>query len=429
MTNSPDARVSSRQPPPSIELPLPETRPVAFMLGSIITGLALVSGLSTYLILTGLTPIVPRNNVVVWVLAINAMFIIAMIAVLAWQARDLWAAWRAKVPGARLHIRIVGLFSVIAALPSILLAVGATTTFSRTFDSVSSRTRQIVENSLDVANAYLEEHGQVIRTDIVNMAKDLDDAVQLVGGNETQLRQLVIAQAGLRELPVALLIDGAGKPVVVGIDDPKLPYNTVPLDIIKLAEAGQVPLSTPTEDYRVNAVVKLQNYPGRYLYVARPVSRKVIGQLRRTQDAYNEYQETRRRRGEFKFAHALIYATLSLTGVLAAIWCGFWFAGRFVSPIRRLIEAAQQVSRGNLNVSLPIRRGEGDLRRLSDDVQYHDIRDQEPARCPCHRQRAADRTARLHGGGSFWRVRRRAGRRSRRPHHARQQIGRASSRA
>ena len=335
------------------------------MLGSIVTGLALVSGLSTYLILTGLTPIVPRNDVVVWVLAVNAVFIVAMIAVLAWQARDLWAAWRAKVPGARLHIRIVALFSVIAALPSILLAVGATTTFSRTFDSVSSRTRQIVENSLDVANAYLEEHGQVIRTDIVNMAKDLDDASSLVAGNETQLRQLVIAQAGLRELPVALLIDETGKPAVVGIDDPKLPYNTVPLDIIKLADAGQVPLSTPTDDYRVNAVIKLQNYPGRYLYVARAVSRKVIGHLRRTQDAYNEYQETRRRRGEFKFAHALIYATLSLTGVLAAIWCGFWFAGRFVSPIRRLIEAAQQVSRGNLQVSLPIRRGEGDLRRLS----------------------------------------------------------------
>ena len=56
---------------------------------------------------------------------------------------------------------------------------------------------------------------------------------------------------------------------------------------------------------------------------------------------------------------------ISLTALLAAIWVGLWFAGRFVAPIRRLIGAAQQVSRGNLKVELPIRRGEGDLRRLS----------------------------------------------------------------
>ena len=214
MTTSSDPRAAaSVNPADDAGLPLPETNAVGFWIGLSVTVLSLVSGLATYLILTGLTPIVPRNMVVIWVLLINAVLIIAMIAVVTWQVRDLWMAWRAKVPGARLHIRIVALFSVIAALPAILLAAGATTTFSRTFDSVSSRTRQIVENSLDVAKAYLEEHGQIIRTDIVNMAKDIDDAAELVDGDDKQLRQLVIAQAGLRELPVAFVIDAQGQPV------------------------------------------------------------------------------------------------------------------------------------------------------------------------------------------------------------------------
>jgi len=366
MTTSSDAHAPvSANPVDDAGLPLPETNTVGFWIGLSVTVLSLVSGLATYLILTGLTPIVPRNMVVVWALLVNAMLIIAMIAVVTWQVRDLWLAWRARVPGARLHIRIVALFSVIAALPAILLAAGATTTFSRTFDSVSSRTRQIVENSLDVAKAYLEEHGQIIRTDIVNMAKDIDDAAELVAGDDKQLRQLVIAQAGLRELPVAFVVDGQGQPVIAAIENDKLPYKTVPVDIIKLAEAGQVPLSTPSDDYRVNAIVKLHKYPGRYLYVSRSVSPKVIGHLRRTEDTYKEYEETRKRRGELKFAHGLIYASLSLTALLAAIWSGLWFAGRFVAPIRRLIGAAQQVSRGNLQVHLPERRGEGDLRRLS----------------------------------------------------------------
>ena len=69
------------------------------------------------------------------------------------------------------------LFSLITALPALLLAVAATTTFSRSLDNWFNRqTTSIVMNSLDVAHAYLEEHGQVIRTDIVNMGKDLDDA-------------------------------------------------------------------------------------------------------------------------------------------------------------------------------------------------------------------------------------------------------------
>ena len=365
LTNSSEPAAPVLDPFDDALQPLPEAHPRTFSIGLTVTILALISGTSTYLILTGLTPIVPRGTVVFWALLINALLIIAMIAVVAWQIRDLLHAWKAKVPGARLHIRIVALFSVIAALPAILLAVAATTTFSRTFDSISNRTKQIVENSLEVANAYLDEHGQVIRTDIVNMAKDLDDAAALVGGDEAQLRQLVIAQAGLRELPVAFVINAEGKAIIDAVDNDKLPYNKVPPDIIQLAEAGQVPLSTPSENYRVNAVVKLQRYPGRYLYVARGVSPKVIGQLRRTQAAFAEYQETRKRRGELKFAHGLIYSTLSLTALLAAIWAGLWFAGRFVAPIRRLIAAAQQVSQGNLQIALPIKRGEGDLRRLS----------------------------------------------------------------
>ena len=147
----------------------------------------------------------PRNSVVVTVLFINVILIVAMIVVIAFQISGLWRAWREKVAGSRLHVRIVALFSVIAALPAIILAVAATTTFSRSLDGwFSTRTRQIIENSIDVANAYLEEHGQVIRTDIVNMGKDLAERCATIGGDPEKLKSLVFIQAGLRDLPVRL---------------------------------------------------------------------------------------------------------------------------------------------------------------------------------------------------------------------------------
>jgi len=348
-------------------LPFPEANPLAFWIGLVVVILSLVSGFATYLILTGLTPIVPRDEVVLTVLFINVVLIVAMFAVIGWQAIGLAKAWRDKEAGARLHVRIVGLFSIIAALPAILLAIGATTTFSRSLDNwFSTRTRQIIANSLDVANAYLEEHGQVIRTDIVNMAKDLDDAGDTLRNDPEQFRTQLIAQAGLRDLPAAYVIDAQGRPIISAIEDPRLPYVPPPAHVIAQAEAGQVPLLMPSNSYRVAAVTKLNAYPGSYLYVLRGVSPKVMGHLRQTQAGVAEYEELRKRRGGLKVAHALMYFMISMTALLAAIWVGLWFAGRIVAPIRRLIAAAQEGSRGNLGVRLPIRRGEGDLRRLSE---------------------------------------------------------------
>jgi two-component system nitrogen regulation sensor histidine kinase NtrY len=103
----------------------------AFWIGLSVVLLSCVSAFATYLILTGLTPIAPRGEVVIIVLFLNVVLILTMIGLLAWQVAGLARAWRQKIPGARLHIRIVALFSIIAALPALLLAVGATVTFSR----------------------------------------------------------------------------------------------------------------------------------------------------------------------------------------------------------------------------------------------------------------------------------------------------------
>src|SRR5665809_70960 len=96
-----------------------------FTLGLIVMVLSLCSGLATYLILTGLTPILPTHQVVVGVLLINSLLVLAMVMIIAWQESGLWLARRRQVAGAQLHVRIVSLFSVIAVLPAILLAVFA----------------------------------------------------------------------------------------------------------------------------------------------------------------------------------------------------------------------------------------------------------------------------------------------------------------
>ena len=343
----------------------------AFWTGLIVVVLSIISALASYLILTGLTPITPRNEYVLIALAINGALIIAMFTIIVIQALGLRRAWNERIPGARLHTRIVVLFSVIAALPAILLAVAATTTFSRAIDgNFSARMRAIVDNSYDVAREYVVEHSKIIRTDIVNMVRDIDGAAAELKDDPDAFQKFLIGQAGLRDLQAVHIIDKDGVPAVMAIDDPKLPYIVPSVAIIKQAEAGQVPVVMPNGDYRVAAIAKLEKYPGRYLYVSRGVSPKVIGHLQRTEQNVDEYQELRKRRGGLKFAHGLIYFMISTTSLLAAIWAGMGFAGRFVAPIRRLIAGAQEISRGNLAIALPEKRGEGDLRRLSETFNH-----------------------------------------------------------
>ncbi len=351
--------------------PLPGTDDRSFRFGLIVVIAAVAWGLATYLILTGLTPIIPRGSTVAIMLSVNVILIVALAAIIWVQIRGLWRAWREKVPGARLHGRVVALFSVIAMLPAVSLATGATITFARALDSwFSQQTRTIIENSMEVANAYLEEHGQVIRTDVVNMAKDLDDAAALIGGDQRKFRELLFSQAGLRDLPVAYVIDAKGAVKLAALENDKIPYTPPPLPLIAATDAGQVPLLMPTDQFRVAALAKLAKHPDSYLFVARGVSPKVVRHLRRAQQGVANYEELRSLRSRLKFIHGLMYYMMALTALSTAIWTGLWFAGSLVAPISRLIDASQTVARGNLDVALPINRGEGDLRRLSHNFNH-----------------------------------------------------------
>ena len=270
------------------ELPTFRTSGLSFWIGLVIVVLALISGFATYVILTGLTSIVPTNDVVFLVLFINALAVTAMLGVIVWQMWGLWRAWLHQTAGSRLHVRIVALFSVIAVVPAIILAVFATISFSSALDSwFSGRTRSIVQNSLGVATAYVHEHGQVIRTDAVNMAKDLDTTLQ---GDQTRLQMVLLGAALLRDLDIAYVIDGKGKVLATGAEEPRIPYAPPGRDLIAQTNAGQVAMLLPGQLPRVAAMAKLRSFPDAYLFIARLVNPKVIQHLQRTQEGVAEYR-------------------------------------------------------------------------------------------------------------------------------------------
>ncbi|MGI9385126.1 MAG: ATP-binding protein [Methyloligellaceae bacterium] len=346
--------------------PLRTTTPPVFILGLVIVVLALVSGFASYSILTGLTPIRPTHQVVVTVLLINAVLVIAMIALIGWQVTGLWIARRRQAAGARLHVRIVGLFSIIAVLPAILLAIFASVSLDRGLDHwFSSRTKVIIQNSITVATAYLREHGQVIRSDVVGMAADIDEAVALVQARAGSIGKFLTAQSNIRSIPFAYLIDGQGKMLANANSLSDVPYSPPPPKAIELARPGKAVVIAPgSKSNKVGAIKRLDNFDDTYLFIIKTVNPQVLQHLRAARAKVAEYKQLKERRTGVQVAFGLMYVVIALTLLLAAIWIGLWFANRLVAPIRKLIGAAQQVSEGELNVQVTVRPGEGDLGQL-----------------------------------------------------------------
>ncbi|HEX8828020.1 MAG TPA: PAS domain-containing sensor histidine kinase [Xanthobacteraceae bacterium] len=337
------------------------------LIGAIAVGVALLSATATFLVLAGLTPIAPVHEVVVDLLLGNAVTGLLLLAII---GREVWVVVQARRrgrAGSRLHVQIVGLFAVIAAVPTVLVSVVASTTLDRGLDRFfSTRTRAMIEQSLIVANAYVNEHAEAIRGDILAMAFDLGRAKPIFDQDRDQFQKILGAQATGRNLSAAMLIKADGSTVDragVTVDKKVVLPNA---ELLAQVNETDPRVALIPEDNHLAAVVKLRGYDGLYLYVARILDPRVVAQLRATQDSVGEYANLEARRLGIQIAFGLMFAIIALIVLLSSAWIGLDFANRLVAPIRRLIGAANVVSTGNLQIQVPVRRSEGDLARLGE---------------------------------------------------------------
>jgi two-component system, NtrC family, nitrogen regulation sensor histidine kinase NtrY len=337
------------------------------ILGPLAVGLALLSAFVTFIVLADFTPLSPTHDVVVSLLAANAATVLLLLAVI---VRDVWQVVQARRTGraaARLHVRIVGIFSLIAAAPAILVAIVASVTLDRGLDRLfSTRTRSAIENSLIVAEAYLRDHAQIVRSDIMVMGYDIARNKSVFDQDPDKLRQFLTFQAQARGLAAAIVLDKELKVIARADLNINQTFALPPRDALPLigSKEPQVVL-LPDANY-VAAVVKLDQYEDYYLYLTRLLDPRVVPQLQATRASATEYAALETRRAGVQVAFALMYTVIALTVLLSAVWIGLNFANRLVAPIRRLIGAANAVSTGNLYVRVPVRQAEGDLAQLGE---------------------------------------------------------------
>jgi len=310
---------------------------------------AIISGLVTYVALTRAPPLGPDPNTVLILLNIDLVLLLLLGALVCWRLVDTWAQRRRGSAGSRLMTRLVVLFSLVATGPAIVVTIFSALFFNFGIQAwFSERVRTALHESLAVTSAYLDEHQQTIRADVLAMAGDLDRESSFLVGNPQLLKRVLEIQATLRGLPEAIIFEGSGRLLAATSLSFSLQFDTVPEWAVEKARAGEVAILTNQSDDRVRALVKLNSYFDTYLFVGRFVEGKVLGHIKRTTEAVAEYKQLEGKSSGLQISFLLLFAMVALLLLVAAVWLGLMFATQLAKPISALIAAAERVRAGDL---------------------------------------------------------------------------------
>lgn len=327
---------------------------------------AFVSALVSFAILLGLTPIEPVDQVVLGAVVINLVFVVGLVTLVFLELRMLLRARRRGKAAAKLHIRVVALFSIVAIVPAILVAIVASITLDVGLDRwFSLRTKSIVNSSLSVAEAYVLENARFLQGQTVSMANDLDNARSLYSLDRIGFTQFMTRQATGRGLLGAFLVRTDGSVILQADIRTERPLPAIPESALKDAVNGQPTLIPPGVTNLVGAVMPLQQIDGALLYTVRVVDPEVMRSMRLMEDATLEYQTLEQGRTSLQLAFGILYLGFALIVLLAAIWTAIAVADRLVRPIRVLIGASDDVASGNLDVTVPVHSSDGDVGSLA----------------------------------------------------------------
>jgi two-component system nitrogen regulation sensor histidine kinase NtrY len=326
----------------------------------------LASGVATYAALTGAPPFESNGNTVLLLVNINLVLLLVLGAVVAKRLVQVWAERRRNLAGSRLHVRLVVLFSFVAVTPTIIVAVFSYLFFSFGLQSwFSERVRTALSGSLAVAEAYLHEHQNVIRADVLAMATDLTREAPLLQINPQGFGQVVAAQAALRSLTEAVVFDSSGRILARSGFSFALEFEPVPDWALREANDGGVAVVTSDSDDRVRALVRLSQIGDVYLYVGRFVDPQVLAHMETTQSAVAQYERLEGQRSDFQITFALVFLVVALLFLVAAVWVGIMLATQLARPISALVTAAEQVRAGDLAARVPEEQVDGEFGMLS----------------------------------------------------------------
>ena len=292
------------------------------------------------------------------------------IAVMALYARKV-AVRRAEEGGlgsGRLHVRLVALFTAIAAIPTVLVAIFASVLFQSGLEFwFSNRARNMLENTVQIAQASYQRELDRVTSETTTMSSDLAGYLQQLSIGDPRFGDLFAKQVYIRNLSEAVIVnvgkDGIPRSLIlVNPYDRPLERIISKEKIAGLKGRHSVPINSAD---RIGALVPLNYGPQTYLYAARVFDPQFRQQIERSSDVLHDYRSLlkRSRVNQLQFNAALLLGSLIIVGL--SILTALKLADRLVRPVGELVDAAGRIEIGDFSARVPVSNTDDEVQTLA----------------------------------------------------------------
>ena len=337
----------------------------AWLIGAFLIAMLAVSG---WLLSRGLEPGTLLSPPLIALLLVANLLPAIALMVLFSRRIAMARAEKGGLGSGRLHTRLVALFSVIAAVPTVLVAIFASVLFQSGLEFwFSDRARGMLENASAIAQNVYNQEVDRVASETRTMSADVAGYLRQVPIDDPRFAdafaKLQVYQRGLSEA----IIFTVGPRREILTHALVNPYDR-PLDKVITAEKidqlnKQEVVSINSAD-RVGALTRLDYGPKAYIYAARVFDPAFRGQLDRANDVLKDYRSLlkRSRAIQLRFNAALLIGALIIVGL--AILAALRLADRMVRPVGQLVTAAGRIEEGDFSARVPV--GDSDT---EDEVQ------------------------------------------------------------
>ena len=327
-------------------------------------------------ILTGLTVYILQgefgsnlSNVLRFILLIDGIYLLVVIAIVGYSVMRMFAARRAKSAGSRLHMRLSRVFAIVALIPTVLVAVFAVVTLSIGVEGwFSKNVQNVVSSSLSAAKAYKNEQSNDLKVDLKFMAIRLNeykDTNSFVSDSDLRLQLISYQNLIQRGLKEAYIIDENANLRSRGELSYLFGYEEPNQEAMDSAKTGDLFIIEDWPNNEFRGLIKLESFADKYLYISRVVDGNILNLLDKTMESAITYNTMEAQREKILWSYGLLYFGFATFVILSSILLGMLFAERLSRPVGRLAGAAQRLGAGDFDVQVIEEKGDDEIAMLS----------------------------------------------------------------
>ena len=270
------------------------------------------------------------------------------------------------VSGSKANVKYITFFALFTLIPSILISLFSLFLLSFALDKyLDKKITTAVNNSYEIAKSYTEEARTKTQSQIILIAFDLNKSINFLNTNLNQFKSFLNTQKLIRNLDEVHIIESDGTLYLTTLEDISL-YRPPLAEALEMVLNDKRPLKIINAyENQTASIIKLENFEGKYLYIAKYLDVKISQYLLQSQEALNFYYTVLNKQTGIKISFVFIYLVIVSLLLFLSISIAIRFSSRFFRSINNLIIASSNIGKGNLNTKVPEIKADKDMELLN----------------------------------------------------------------